>query len=88
MPASADSGADLIANIKDPDAVNAQEVCPGYKAAQLHEDARGLSAVLTLAGEPCHMYGNDVDVLNLRVEYQAENRLAVNISPAYLVGDV
>jgi alpha-glucosidase len=85
IPPSADTGADLIANIKDPEAVNAQDVCPGYKAAQLQEDAGGLSAVLTLAGKPCNVYGNDVEVLNLKVEYQAQNRLAVNISPAYIV---
>jgi alpha-glucosidase len=85
IPPSADVGADLIANIKDPEAVNAQAVCPGYKAAQLEEGPRGLSAVLTLAGEPCNAYGNDVGVLNLKVEYQAKDRLAVNISPAYLV---
>jgi alpha-glucosidase len=41
--------------------------------------------VLTLAGKPCNVYGNDVEVLNLKVEYQAQNRLAVNISPAYIV---
>jgi alpha-glucosidase len=85
IPPSADTGADLIANIKDPEAVNAQDACPGYKAAQLQEDAGGLSAVLTLAGKPCNVYGNDVEVLNLKVEYQAQNRLAVNISPAYIV---
>jgi alpha-glucosidase len=85
IPPSADTGADLIANIKDPEAVNAQDVCPGYKAAQLQKDAGGLSAVLTLAGKPCNVYGNDVEVLNLKVEYQAQSRLAVNISPAYIV---
>ncbi|KAF3002441.1 hypothetical protein E8E13_004413 [Curvularia kusanoi] len=84
IPASADQGADLIANIQDPQAVNAQDVCPGYKASQLQETDDGISAVLTLAGTPCNVYGNDVDVLNLKVEYQSKDRLAVNISPAYL----
>jgi alpha-glucosidase len=85
IPASADVGADLIPNIQDPEAVNAQDVCPGYKASQLQETDGGISAVLTLAGAPCNVYGNDVDVLNFKVEYQSKNRLAVNISPAYLV---
>lgn len=85
IPASADEGAPLLPNIKDPEAVNAQDVCPGYKASQLQEDDYGLSAVLTLAGAPCNLYGNDVDVLNLKVEYQSETRLAINISPANLV---
>ncbi|XPS79851.1 Alpha-glucosidase [Ascochyta lentis] len=84
IPASADQGADLIPNIQDPQAVNAQDVCPGYKASQLQESDGGISAVLTLAGAPCNVYGNDVDVLNLKVEYQSKDRLAVNISPAYL----
>lgn len=86
IPASADRGAELIPNIKDPEAINAQDVCPGYKASQLQETDGGISALLTLAGAPCNVYGNDVDVLNLKVEYQSKDRLAVNISPAYLVG--
>lgn len=85
IPASADQGAELISNIHDPEAVNAQDVCPGYKASQLQETDGGISAVLTLAGAPCNVYGNDVDVLNLKVEYQSKDRLAINISPAYLV---
>lgn len=85
IPASADVGADLISNIQDPQAVNAQDVCPGYKASQLKKTDDGISALLTLAGNPCNVYGNDVDVLNLKVEYQSKDRLAVNISPAYLV---
>lgn len=85
IPASADRGAELISNIHDPQAVNAQDVCPGYKASQLEETDGGISAVLTLAGAPCNVYGSDVDVLNLKVEYQSKDRLAINISPKYLV---
>ena len=85
IPASADQGAELIPNIEDPQAVNAQDVCPGYKASQLQATDDGIKAVLTLAGAPCNVYGNDVDVLSLKVEYQSKDRLAVNISPAYLV---
>ncbi|KAF2112173.1 glycosyl hydrolases family 31-domain-containing protein [Lophiotrema nucula] len=81
MPASSDEGAVLLPNIEDPEAVDAQDVCPGYKASQVQEDEHGLSAVLTLAGAPCNAYGTDVQVLNLKVEYQAANRLAINISP-------
>jgi alpha-glucosidase len=84
IPASADVGADVIANIEDPQAVNAQDVCPGYKASQLKETDRGLSAVLSLAGAPCNVYGNDIDSLLLKVEYQSDSRLAVNIRPTYL----
>ena len=85
IPASADVGADVLPNIQDPQAVNAQDVCPGYKASELKETDGGISAVLTLAGAPCNVYGNDVDVLNLKVEYQSNNRLAVSIEPVYIV---
>ncbi|KAF2177647.1 glycoside hydrolase family 31 protein [Zopfia rhizophila CBS 207.26] len=84
VPASADEGADLIPNIKDPQAVNAQDVCPGYKASNVQEDENGLTATLTLAGESCNAYGNDIKELNLKVEYQAAKRLAINISPAHI----
>jgi alpha-glucosidase len=82
VPASADIGANLLPNIHDPEAVNAQEVCPGYKISHVREDEHGLTAILSLAGKPCNAYGTDIDLLNLTVQYQAEKRLAVNISPA------
>lgn len=85
IPASADVGPDLISNIKDPQAVNAQDVCPGYKASDLKENDRGLTATLSLAGKACNLYGTDVEELDLTVEYQAKGRLAVNIVPKYLV---
>ncbi|KAF2470977.1 uncharacterized protein BDR25DRAFT_286318 [Lindgomyces ingoldianus] len=84
IPASADEGATLLPNIEDPQAVNAQDVCPGYKASQVKDDERGLTAVLTLAGAACNAYGTDIEVLNLKVEYQAANRLAISISPAFI----
>lgn len=85
IPPSADQGAELIPNIQDPQAVNVQDVCPGYKAEDLVQTERGLSATLRLAGKPCNVYGTDVEVLELSVEYQAKGRLAVGIVPKYLV---
>jgi alpha-glucosidase len=84
IPASADVGADVLPNIQDPKAVNAQDVCPGYKASQLQQTDAGISAVLTLAGAPCNVYGTDIEILTLKVEYQSKDRLAVNIRPAHL----
>jgi alpha-glucosidase len=84
IPASADQGVDVIPNIEDPQAVDAQTVCPGYKASQLKQTDRGLTAVLSLAGKPCNVYGNDIESLQLKVEYQSDSRLAVNIIPTYL----
>ena len=84
VPASADEGAVLIANIFDPTAADAQTVCPGYKGSKVKRTVNGLTATLTLAGAPCNAYGNDIESLNLTVEYQANDRLAVNIKPTYL----
>jgi alpha-glucosidase len=62
-----DVGATLIANIDDPEAVNAQSVCPGYKASNVLHTSSGLSASLELVGEPCNVYGTDVRSLTLEV---------------------
>jgi alpha-glucosidase len=85
MPASVDVGANLLPNVNDPAAIDAQTVCPGYKASHVEESDNGLTAVLTLAGAPCNVYGNDIEVLKLKVEHQSANRLAINISPANIV---
>ncbi|KNG46673.1 glycoside hydrolase family 31 protein [Stemphylium lycopersici] len=84
IPPTADQGVTQLPNIYDPQAVDAQDVCPGYKASDLEENDKGLSATLTLAGKPCNIYGIDVDELDLQVEYQAKGRLAVNITPKHL----
>lgn len=82
VPASADVGMTMIANIDDPQAVNAQSACPGYKASSVQQTARGMSAKLHLAGEPCNVYGTDVDELDLIVEFLAKDRLNVQITPS------
>ncbi|KAH7138695.1 glycosyl hydrolases family 31-domain-containing protein [Dendryphion nanum] len=84
LPAYSDEGAHLIPNVRDPLAIDAQDVCPGYKASHVEENGHGVTAVLTLAGKPCNVYGNEVPVLKLKVEFQAASRLAINISPAYI----
>ena len=84
LPASADVGKDILANIHDPEAVDAQTVCPGYKAFNVHETAGGLTADLGLAGPACNVYGNDVEHLLLSVEFQADNRVHVEIRPRYM----
>ncbi|KAA8648813.1 hypothetical protein EYZ11_004025 [Aspergillus tanneri] len=84
IPASADVGAQLIANIDDPKAVNAQSACPGYKASNVNNTAHGFTASLQLAGKPCNVYGTDVDSLTLTVEYQAKDRLNIQIVPSHV----
>ena len=48
IPASANIGANLIANVDDPQAVNAQTVCPGYKASNVHQTSTVSYTHLTL----------------------------------------
>ncbi|KAF2139822.1 glycoside hydrolase family 31 protein [Aplosporella prunicola CBS 121167] len=84
VPASADYGANLIPNILDPEAVDAQTVCPGYTASDVSQNDYGFTALLTLAGEACNVYGNDIETLNLTVAYQNADRLSINISPAVI----
>ena len=79
-------GATLIPNIQDPEAKDAQDVCPGYTASDVARNPLGLTATLTLAGSACNVYGIDIDTLNLTVQYQSADRLAIRITPA-LVDD-
>jgi alpha-glucosidase len=53
VPASADIGVTLQPNVLDPNATNAQNVCPGYNASNIVNTTNGFSALLTLAGKPC-----------------------------------
>lgn len=84
VPSDADNGAPVLPNIKDPEAVDAQSVCPGYVGSSVVRSASGLTATLTLAGKACNVYGTDIETLNLTVEFQSADRLAVKISPAVI----
>ena len=84
VPAEADSGATLIPNIYDPQAVDAQTVCPGYSGSNVTRTDLGLTATLSLAGPACNVYGTDIETLSLSVEYQSADRLNVKIVPAYI----
>ena len=86
VPADANVAPAVIPNIKDPKAVDAQTVCPGYTASNVQQTASGFTASLALAGKACNVYGTDIDALNLTVEYQREDRLHVAIVPTYLGG--
>ncbi|PKX94863.1 glycoside hydrolase family 31 protein [Aspergillus novofumigatus IBT 16806] len=82
IPSSASNGQNVLANIEDPKAVDAQGVCPGYKASDVRQTRSGLTATLELAGKPCNVYGTDLDRLTFTVEYQAPDRVNVQITPA------
>ncbi|PNS21638.1 hypothetical protein CAC42_997 [Sphaceloma murrayae] len=85
--ASVNAGAPLVPNILDPNAVNAQDVCPGYKASNVRRTPYGFNASLILDGELCYAYGTDIEELVLTVDYQTANRLSVNIKPAYITAE-
>lgn len=82
VPSEADEGATLLPNIKDEDALNAQDHCPGYTASNIKTSSTGLTAQLSLAGPACNVYGTDIETLELTVEYQTNSRLHVNICPS------
>ena len=84
VPTAADVGAVLLPNINDPEAVDAQTVCPGYTGSSVVRTPYGLNARLNLAGPACNVYGTDIDTLNLTVEYQSADRLSVRIVPTYI----
>lgn len=56
--------------------------CPGYVAKDVVQTASSLTATLQLAGEPCNLYGPDIEDLKLLVEYQSDGRLHVKIYDA------
>lgn len=74
LPNESTVGANVIPNINDPQAINAQDVCPGYKGSDVRRSDYGLTATLKLAGQACNVYGNDIETLNLTVTYQASDR--------------
>ena len=84
VPPEADVGVPLLPNINDPNATDAQTVCPGYNASNVLRTAYGLTATLILAGPACNVYGTDVESLNLTVEYQSADRLSVRVVPSYI----
>jgi alpha-glucosidase len=46
------------------------DACPGYTATNVVEDESGLTADLTLSGDACNAYSDDIKDLKLLVEYQ------------------
>ncbi|KAL8779443.1 MAG: hypothetical protein Q9194_001451 [Teloschistes cf. exilis] len=84
VPTEAGTGKPVLPNINDPNATDAQIVCPGYTATNVKRTDYGLTASLNLAGSACNVYGTDIESLNLTVEYQSADRLAVRVVPAYI----
>lgn len=68
----------------NPDAPIAQSLCPGYRASNVVSSGASITADLTLAGDACNVYGNDIKDLILEVQYQNATRLNVIIYPKYI----
>lgn len=84
VPAEANIAPAVLPNINDPQAVDAQKVCPGYTASNIQQTTSGFTASLSLAGDGCNVYGTDIEALSLTVEYQRVDRLHVAIVPTYI----
>jgi len=84
VPASADVGANVLPNLRDPNAKIAQQLCPGYIAQNVTHTEHGFKAILELAGPACNAYGNDIESLAFEYAVQSSNRLRVSIQPRFL----
>ncbi len=84
MPDYVNYGVNLLPNIYDPKAPNAQAKCSGYRASNVQTSPSQLTAHLTLAGQACNVYGTDIHDLDLLVEYQTDSRLHVKITPSHV----
>lgn len=51
VPASADTGPNILPNVKDPSAKQAQQLCPGYTASNVQRSKYGFTASLSMAGD-------------------------------------
>lgn len=57
----------VVATDVDPAVLDA---CPGYSATNVKTDRTSLTADLTLAGEGCNVFGDDIPKLSLKVVYE------------------
>ncbi len=50
--------------------------CPGYKASSINSEGSKLTADLTLSGDPCNVFGADIETLSLEVTYETSESVA------------
>jgi len=82
LAANIDDGQKLLPTIMNNSAPDPQASCPGYVAKHVRTTKAGVDARLYLAGEACNVYGTDIQLLQLRVQYQTKDRLNIQIYPA------
>lgn len=71
--------ASSLLDTRDEPSDDALASCPGYTALNVETSSTGLTADLTLAGDPCNVYGDDLQNLTLTVAYETDTRLHVKI---------
>ena len=70
LPRNETSGGNLTAVVDtDP-----RDECPGYKVVEVTSATTSLTARLELAGEPCDVYGSDLQNLTLKVTFEDGKR--------------
>ncbi|KAF2170443.1 glycoside hydrolase family 31 protein [Zasmidium cellare ATCC 36951] len=74
----------LLATAANSQQTAAQDIgnCPGYRASNVQRSSGRITADLSLAGDACNAYSDDLPNLRLLVEYQAQQRLHVKIYDA------
>ncbi|KAF5359365.1 hypothetical protein D9756_003598 [Leucocoprinus leucothites] len=55
------------------------DACPGYQATNVKTDGGKLTADLTLAGQACNVFGQDLQALSLSVVYETNERIHMKI---------
>lgn len=61
----------------------AVDACPGYTASNVVETGDTLTADLTLSGDACNAYSDDIKDLKLLVEYQTSKYQHLYFAHAY-----
>ncbi|KAF9443144.1 glycoside hydrolase family 31 protein [Macrolepiota fuliginosa MF-IS2] len=56
------------------------DACPGYRATNVKVSGGRLTADLTLAGQACNVFGQDLQALSLSVAYETNERIHVKIT--------
>ncbi|KAH3916689.1 alpha-glucosidase [Parastagonospora nodorum] len=78
------SAACVTPNVANPNAPDAQELFPGYKAVNVVTSDNTIAADLSLGGTACNVYGNEISDLVLEVQYQNVAQVNIKIYPKYI----
>jgi alpha-glucosidase len=84
------SAVPALASSLEPRQSDPLDACPGYTASNVQTAGSTVTADLTLAGDACNAYGNDLTNLRLLVEYQtgmsSSLQRALNVYRQLMIG--